>query len=79
VESGDNKPKPSKPNRKPGLAKGMMTMVDETEKAVDDKYQNVPSKRVVQRVQEIVRKYVTPDHSLADELIQDRRKESSNE
>lgn len=79
VESGNSKQKPSKPIRKPGSAKGMITMVDETEKAVNDEYQNVPSKRVVQRVQEIVRKYVAPDRSLSDEIVQDRRKESANE
>jgi hypothetical protein len=79
VETDDIQPIPAKIKREPGSAKGMMTMADDFEKPIGDEYPSAQSKEALQKVRERVRRYVAPDRSLVEELIQDRREESANE
>jgi len=45
----------------------------------EDELHVIPSDRVLKHVQALVRRYVPADHSLADELIAERRREARRE
>ena len=45
----------------------------------DGEVRIVPSKNIVRRAQELVRRYIPANRKIVDELIQDRRKEAVHE